>query len=418
MNTKAKNQFHLLLFCCILGAFAGTVIWIFLKIMSEGIALIWEIIPAQIHIPYYTVLICTAGGLLIGLFRRKYGDYPEELNVVLGKVKKENRYEYKNMLILLLSALFPLLLGSSIGPEAGMTGVIAALCYWTSENLKFAHQDTKDYSEIGLAVTLGVLFHSPLFGIFAVEESEESEIPQLTKGNKILLYGLALAAATACYMLLSRLFGAAMEGFPSFAASEDLILKDYLMIVVYIIAGCILAIFYNLTHKGCHTAASRIPPVLREGLGGLCLGLLGTFVPALMFSGEEQMAVLMERYMDYLPWMLAGVSFLKILLTNICIQSGLKGGHFFPVIFAGVCLGYAIAMFAFAESGGHVVFAAAVVTAALLGGIMRKPLAVTMLLFICFPARMFLWIFLAALIGSRILPRRESNPPSPHASQI
>lgn len=413
MNTTAKNQQKLLLFCCILGAFAGAVIWIFLKIVSEGTALIWEIIPGMLHVPYFTVLVCTAGGLLIGLFRRKYGDYPEELNVVLGKVKSEKRYEYKNMLILLLSALFPLLLGSSVGPEAGMTGVIAALCYWTSENLKFARQDVKDYSEIGFAVTLGVLFHSPLFGIFAVAENDgDAELPPLTKSNKILLYGLSLTAATACYLLLSRFFGAGMEGFPSFSASGDLVLKDYLMIIVYIIAGCVLAVFYDLTHKGCHTAASRIPPVLREGLGGLCLGLAGTFVPAVMFSGEEQMAVLMEHYTEYLPWMLAGASFLKILITNICIQSGLKGGHFFPVIFAGVCLGYAIAMFAFAESGGHVVFAAAVVTAALLGGIMQKPLAVTMLLFICFPVKMFLWIFLAALAGSRLLPMIHSFTPA------
>ena len=89
---------------------------------------------------------------------------------------------------------------------------------------------------------------------------------------------------------------------------------------------------------------------------------------------------------------------------------GLKGGHFFPVIFAGVCLGYGIAMFVFPEAAAeHVVFGAAVVTAARLGGIMRKPLAVTMLLFLCFPVRMFLWIFLAAVVGSKVFSRKEEK---------
>lgn len=409
MNTKIKNQISLVVFCCILGAFAGIIVWGFLKLVSEGTTLLWDWIPGKVNLPFYTVLICTVGGFLIGLFRKKYGDYPEELNVVLKKVKQEKHYDYKNMLVMILSALFPLLLGCSVGPEAGMTGVIVGLCYWAGDNMKFAQKNAKKYSEIGTAVTLGVLFHSPLFGIFAVEENDEkSEIPQLTKGAKIFLYGLSLAAGTACYTLLSAVFGAAMEGFPSFSASNELVLKDYLMIIVYIIAGCILAVFYKLTHKGVQVSAGKIPPVLRETIGGFCLGIIGTFIPAIMFSGEEQMAVLMDQYANYLPWMLVGIAFLKILITNICIQSGLKGGHFFPVIFAGVCLGYAIAMFTFPESGSHVVLAAAVVTAALLGGIMKKPLAVTMLLFICFPVKMFIWIFLAALVGSKIFQKENS----------
>ena len=127
----------------------------------------------------------------------------------------------------------------------------------------------------------------------------------------------------------------------------------------------------------------------------------------------------------YAPLLLAGIALLKVLLTNICIQSGLKGGHFFPIIFAGVCLGYAAAILVFGglsgqailgfnnatgqaalvfdDVAGHAAFAAATVTAALLGGIMKKPLAVTVLLFLCFPVKLFLWIFFAAAAGSYFL---------------
>ena len=66
-------------------------------------------------------------------------------------------------------------------------------------------------------------------------------------------------------------------------------------------------------------------------------------------------------------------------------------------------MGYGMAMFIFGNSGEHVVFAAAIVTAAMLGGTMKKPIAVTMLLFICFPVRMFVWIFLAAVLGSKCM---------------
>ena len=118
-------------------------------------------------------LCALAGGLVIGLYRKRFGDYPEELDVVMGKVKREKHYEYRNMAALIPAALLPLLIGSSVGPEAGMAGIIVGICCWAGDNLKFAGSHAKEYSQVGMAVTLGVLFHSPLFGIFAVEEEGE-----------------------------------------------------------------------------------------------------------------------------------------------------------------------------------------------------------------------------------------------------
>lgn len=401
MNIERKNQLSLGIFCCVIGAFASAVIWAFLKAVAVGTAFLWEWIPGRIQLPFYSVLICTAGGILLGIFRNRYGDYPEDLAVVLGKVKHEKYYEYKKMAAMLLLAFLPLVLGSSVGPEAGMTGIIVGLCYWAGDNLKFARENAKEYSEVGVAVTLSLLFRSPLFGIFSVEEeNEEKEITIPARTSKILLYGLALASGTGVYLLLSGLFGTAMEGFPSFPVQEPERM-DYLLIVVYILCGCILARFYHLVHQKTERLAGKLPPVLREAVGGFCLGTAGLAVPAVMFSGETQMEVLMEHHAEYLPLWLIGVAFFKIFLTNLCIHFGLKGGHFFPVIFAGVCLGYGIAGAIFPGNSGHVVFAAAVTTAALLGGIMKKPLAVTVLLFLCFPVKMFVWIFVSAAIGSK-----------------
>ena len=100
--------------------------------------------------------------------------------------------------------------------------------------------------------------------------------------------------------------------------------------------GIFLALFYGKIHSLTKSVAERIPSVFKEIIAGLCLGIIGTLVPAVMFSGEEQMGELMGNYVAYVPVALIGIAFLKIFLTNICIQFGLKGGHFFPVIFAGV----------------------------------------------------------------------------------
>lgn len=398
---KRQNQLELWLFCAIIGAVAGALVWLLLKVMAVGTELIWDGIPDRINVPYYTLIVCTLGGVVIGIFRKLFGDYPEELETVMGKVKAEKRYEYKHMLAMMIAALLPLLIGSSVGPEAGLTGIIVGLCYWAGDNLKFAKQHAKEYSQVGVAVSLSVLFHAPLFGIFEVEEYPETENMDIGKGSKIFIYGIALAAGTGIYAGLSAVFGAGLSGFPSFDMVE-IERIDYVLMIIYMICGCVLAYFYEVTHEVTQKMASRIPAVIRETMAGICLGVIGMLVPAVMFSGEEQMGVLMKDYARYISIALIGVAFLKVLLTNICIQFGLRGGHFFPVIFAGVCMGYGASMLFFGNAGNHMVFAAAIVTASLLGGIMKKPLAVTMLLFLCFPVKMFLWIFIAAAVGSKL----------------
>ena len=330
---KIKNQLELWAFCAVIGTAAGALVWALLKIMASGTEMIWEWIPEKIHIPYYTVLVCTVGGAIIGIFRKLYGDYPEDMETVMGKVKKEKRYEYKNMLVMMIAALLPLLIGSSVGPEAGLTGIIVGLCYWVGENLKFAKQHTKEYSQIGAAVSLSVLFHAPLFGIFEVEEDPDMQMAELGKGSKIFIYGIALAAGTGSYAGLSALLGGGMSGFPSFDAVAVQRI-DYVMMLVYMFCGCVLAYFYETIHTVTEIIAGKIPGVVKEILAGLCLGVVGMLIPAVMFSGEEQMGVLMKEYAGYMAIALIGVAFLKIILTNLCIQFGLKGGHFFPVIFA------------------------------------------------------------------------------------
>lgn len=86
---KIKNQLELWAFCAVIGTAAGALVWALLKIMAIGTEMIWEWIPEKIHIPYYTVLVCTVGGAIIGIFRKLYGDYPEDMETVMGKVKKE-----------------------------------------------------------------------------------------------------------------------------------------------------------------------------------------------------------------------------------------------------------------------------------------------------------------------------------------
>lgn len=163
---------------------------------------------------------------------------------------------------------------------------------------------------------------------------------------------------------------------------------------LFIISSKIFGKFFALIQ-------GKLGIIISTTLGGIILGVMGTYLPLTMFSGEESITVVKESFDEFAPWILIISGVLKLILTNICIKSGWKGGHFFPVIFCGVSIGYGVAML----GGLDTAFCAAVITAGLLGVTMKKPLAVTMLLLLCFDARVIPWILLAAFLGS-IIPTK------------
>ena len=133
-------------------------------------------------------------------------------------------------------------------------------------------------------------------------------------------------------------------------------------------------------------------------LAGLLLAVIGLAFPWTMFSGEHQMGVLMDVWEEEGAVNLILITFFKLILVNICINLGWKGGSIFPIIFSGVSLGYAMAMIL----GIEPIFAVAVVTAMLCGYIMRKPAMVIGVLLLCFPVTIIIPMAAAAYLGSII----------------
>ncbi|MBO4375057.1 MAG: chloride channel protein [Lachnospiraceae bacterium] len=414
MKKGLKNDLKLAVFSAIIGAVCALVFWVFLVTVKWGTMFLWDVLPEKTGIfrfGMYPVIICTAGGLLIGLFRKAVGDYPENMMTVFGTIKKTGTYPYKKMPVLFIAAVLPLIFGSSVGPEAGMVGIVAALCCWAGENLKFAKERSKMYSEIGMEVTLSVMFRSPLFGIFEGQEGDDEDGTEKKVPGSRALYCLSAGAGFGCFYLLNQLYRAS-EGFPSFdVISPEK--SDVFLSVLYLACGLILGMFFEFSEKFFEKAAEKIPPILSEMIAGAVLGLAVCFLPVLKFSGEEQMGVLIRDFALYAPIAMIGISFLKVVLTNMCIRLGLKGGHFFPLIFSAVCFGYGVSLMVYPGDGSHATFAAAIVAAATLGLTIRKPLAVSMLLLLCFPVRSLLWIVpaaaLASIIGRRIGSKEKNE---------
>lgn len=392
------KRIRFLFFALCIGGAIGAFIWAFLRVMGIGQALLFTTLPTLVPQPYLILAICILGGVVIGIYEKLFHASPENMEQVMAVIKKEGKYPCDRLAIRTIAALLPLVFGASLGPEAGLTGIIAGLCFWAGSRFRYAGKHLEELSQMGLAAALGVIFGSPLFGYsFSVEEEYSTEYG---KTVRMITYIMAILGGFGVFVLLGKLLGGG-AGLPRLTA-PDIGDRERFSVIVLVPVGIVTGMVYTVFHSGCSrffgVLQKKCGVILCATLGGVVLGIFGLFVPFSMFSGESQMEVLAETYLDYAPLMLIGIGVAKLLITNVCIQSGWKGGHFFPVIFSGVSIGYGMGMLCSVDP----VFGAAVVTATLLGYMMKKPVAVVLLLMLCFPLDAVVWMLVAAALGAAV----------------
>lgn len=402
-KSTLANNFIYYLFCGFSGAVIALIVWLFLKLMSFGVGLIWDTIPSNFDFTYYPLVVCTIGGILLGIYQKITKAVPDELDEVMKKVKRDKFYPYNKVLLLCISALIPLLFGGSIGPEAGLTGVIVGLCYWAGSHMKNAQSKIPELMQTGVSATLTAIFYAPLFGLAATNE-EQLDIENKStdiRTSKMISNIVAVLFATGTIFVLNQTFGGSM-GLPrigEYNITNTERLWGIPIALLGTLAGLLFIMSEKLLSKFFNKLQSSFGIIISTTLGGMILGICGTYLPLVMFSGEESINEVSKNIGEFAPWVLIVSGLLKLVLTNVCIKSGWKGGHFFPVIFCGVSIGFGVALL----MGLDTAFCAAVITAALLGVTMRKPLAVTVLLLLCFDARILPWILLAAFVSSLVV---------------
>jgi H+/Cl- antiporter ClcA len=392
---EIKQNLLLMITVAVLGAVIGGITWFVLTVMNAGIEFVWKYLPEQIDFFLYPVVVCAFGGLLIGLWCEKYGPYPYEMSEILQEVKAGKKIAYNNLHIVAIAALLPLIFGGSLGPEAGLTGVIAGLCFWFSDRFKAVIKEVELIPEIGIAATVGAIFGSPLFG-FMNEIEDENEKPVLPKNTRTFLYLLAILCGTGVLVLLNSLIGKEM-GWGKFPEISELTLQTWLFAIPLTLVGLAAGLFDNLMEKGIQKLVKPFDQQImaKTIVGGVLLGVFGIVLPYTMFAGEHQMKEIMEIWQTMGSLVLLLTGFFKLLVGVICKECGWRGGKIFPTIFSGVCIGYALAPFLPVDP----VFSVAIVTASLTGYILKKPLAVVLLLMICFPVNGLIPVTFGAVAG-------------------
>lgn len=137
-------------------------------------------------------------------------------------------------------------------------------------------------------------------------------------------------------------------------------------------------------------------PVLRATLGGLCMGVLASFIPMVLFSGEHEFQTLLDHGAEQGVWMLLLIALGKMLTTSISISTGFKGGLIFPVIFIGGTVGTALSLLLpFIPPGVAIV----AVMAATIVTFLKIPISTLIFLSVIFPSELVPVMTVAVIVG-------------------
>ena len=413
---KATITIGMVVLALIVGFVIGFAVFCVMNLSTWLTSLLWNGAGGALGVPWFSLAVCTLGGAIIGVWTWWSGDRVKPLEEVMAEFKATGSYRTDGVAKPVVTFLLPLVFGGSVGFEAGLTGLITAGCCWIRDRLKAAGLREAAVADVTIAASIAAIFGTPLAGIVAGAESapadgedvlEEPDVNDynMRRGAKVVLYTAAAFGAFGGIAAFSSLFGIS-GGLPRFeaitASYVELLWIIPCLIVAYIMTllfhGSAL-LFSGLSGRLDYSAAGTI---VKPIVAGVVMGAVAMALPYVLFPGEVQSEELMRSWTTWTAAALLGTGLLKAVITPMCLNMGWVGGNFFPSIFAGVAAGYGLA----ALTGVDPMLMVTVTTTAFLAGVIRKPLLVLAVLFLCFPVEGIFWMGLAAIIGAALpIPR-------------
>ncbi|HPR91663.1 MAG TPA: chloride channel protein [Candidatus Dojkabacteria bacterium] len=390
------------------GGVVGAVAALFLQIMHFIIEFLWTTIPNSIplslsvggiNLQPYSIVLCAVGGLLIGLWQKKYGNYPNTLDEVVKTYKTTKNIRYDNLHVICIAAILPLIFGGSIGPEAGLAGIIAGLFCWVRDKYKTGIIKMLESHSEKKRTTLRTFINKPLYHIIGTVVTANSQTYTISIIQRWTVYIVASIGGVVSFRLIGKLFssdGLALARFSQITFGLNELLAFFPLIALGIVCGALFLLCQKLT--GIIFAPLEEKKVLRAVICGVVFGTVGMFLPYTMYSGEKQMLDLVKNWQSWTMPMLFVTGFVKILMINLCNSGGWRGGNFFPSLFCATAIGFGLAEIFPVNASFIILTFMAAYTAMALG----QPLIVAALCMLFAPLSAIIPIVIAAFIGGKL----------------
>ena len=190
-----------------------------------------------------------------------------------------------------------------------------------------------------IAGAFGGFFGSPVIG--AVGAFEYMFIKELDIYRHLIPGLIAAAVGYGVYFGLLHTSYLGIYEFPNF---DSLRMVDLVWALLIGVIGGVIGIIFKIIFGLIQLFFGRLNkrPVGRAILGGVIIGLLGSFLPLTLYSGQNELLQIIHNPAAFGIGMLLILMLVKIILTCMSFATGFKGGPVFPLLFIGGTLGLAL----------------------------------------------------------------------------
>jgi H+/Cl- antiporter ClcA len=340
-ETPIKTRYYLLmLYAALFGAGAALLAAAYITLYNWGVKFFQQ--PNSFFkiggTSFWPLILLTIAGVLIGLAIKFFGQHAG-LGVAQGQYAKTGRIIPRYVPSILLEAFIALWSGAAVGPEGPLVFLSGGVGSFIADRLKLEKDDMPLLVYSAIAGAFGGFFGSPVVG--AVGALEYMFIHELDFYRHLIPGLIAAAFGYGVYFALLNTTYLGIYSFPSYAAPRVVDLGFALLVGV--IAG-VIGILFKVIFGVMHLIFSRLNkrPVVRAIVGGVVIGLIGSFLPLTLYSGQDQLLQIIHNPAAYSVGLLLLMVVVKALLTSTSFATGFDGGPIFPLLFIGGTLGLAI----------------------------------------------------------------------------
>ena len=121
----------------VLGLLSALITFVFIGLVHQSTGLIWDQAALTLGMDprLFTVLVCTLGGLVVGLLVKYFGDHSGIFAEVMNEFGKTGRFDYRNAPGIVITAFVSLIAGASLGPEAPLADACGGMGTLMSDRL-------------------------------------------------------------------------------------------------------------------------------------------------------------------------------------------------------------------------------------------------------------------------------------------
>jgi H+/Cl- antiporter ClcA len=341
----------------------------FLGLVKGGVKL-WFTLPEDpgwFDGSLWWVGVTAGAGVLVGLLRR-FLRVPAKLPGTLEEIKAQ-RVDPSTAPAAAAVSLLSLVGGASLGPEDALGKMGGALGTWFSDRRGLSEEVRETNTLSGMAGAYGGLLASPLLATVLIIEVARPKARRFA--DTLVASLLSSTLAFAVYFPIAGSTFVGIYAMPSYKYEDWQLLAAVPLGLVAGGLALVTVIAIGAMKKLTAPLAQRT--VLCATIGGTLFGLVGVALPLTLFTGTDQLAIMIRDGPALGAGLLIALVFAKILTFALCEATGFIGGPILVMLFIGGTAGVAAHVLIPGLPEG---FAFAAMFAALLGSLVAAPVSV------------------------------------------